>query len=82
MAEGEGAAEGGKSGAGGEENAADDDDDERRQGKKSKRANRLSVAELKRVVDRPDVVELHDANSADPKLLVHLKVRSSVLLTS
>ena len=43
--------------------------------KKSKKANRLTVAELKTIVDRPDVVELHDANATDPKLLVHLKVR-------
>lgn len=35
--------------------------------------NRLNIAELKQLVTRPDVVELHDANSADPKLLVALK---------
>lgn len=38
-----------------------------------KAANRLSIAELKQLVAKPDVVEYHDANSHDPKLLVHLK---------
>jgi len=38
-----------------------------------KARNRLSIAELKQLVAKPDVVEFHDANSADPKLLVHLK---------
>ncbi|CAM9213640.1 unnamed protein product [Chrysoparadoxa australica] len=43
----------------------------------SKRArklkSRLSVAELKQLVKRPDVVEAHDVTAADPKLLVGLK---------
>ena len=34
---------------------------------------RLSVAELKRLVARPDVVEAHDVTAADPRLLVFLK---------
>lgn len=38
-----------------------------------KAMSRLSIAELKQLVERPEVVEFHDANSADPKLLVHLK---------
>ena len=38
-----------------------------------KAASRLSIAELKQLVAKPDVVEYHDANSHDPKLLVHLK---------
>jgi len=42
--------------------------------KARKKANRLSVAELKQLVNRPDVVEAHDVTSADPKLLVSLKV--------
>lgn len=36
--------------------------------------NRLSVAELKQLVNRPDVVEMHDVTARDPKLLVYLKV--------
>ncbi len=41
--------------------------------KKRKLASRLSVAELKQLVPRPDVVEAHDVTSADPRLLVYLK---------
>merc|ERR1712241_1640310 len=56
------------------------DDDEPKEGdvpKLSKRMlkkmNRLSVAELKQLVSRPDVVEMHDVTARDPRLLVHLK---------
>lgn len=41
--------------------------------KKLKKETRLSVAELKQLVTRPDVVEMHDVTARDPKLLVHLK---------
>eukprot|EP00823_Brevimastigomonas_motovehiculus_P003944 TRINITY_DN251_c0_g1_i1.p1 TRINITY_DN251_c0_g1~~TRINITY_DN251_c0_g1_i1.p1 ORF type:complete len:549 (-),score=249.12 TRINITY_DN251_c0_g1_i1:1129-2718(-) len=41
--------------------------------KERKMKNRLTVAELKQLVERPDVVESHDSNSSDPKLLVWLK---------
>ncbi|ESO01355.1 hypothetical protein HELRODRAFT_100627 [Helobdella robusta] len=41
--------------------------------KKLKKLNRLTVAELKQLVSRPDVVEMHDVTSRDPKLLVSLK---------
>ncbi|XP_074662695.1 uncharacterized protein LOC141915170 isoform X2 [Tubulanus polymorphus] len=41
--------------------------------KKLKKMNRLSVAELKQLVSRPDVVEMHDVTAQDPKLLVALK---------
>ncbi|XP_013928502.1 PREDICTED: splicing factor 3B subunit 2-like [Thamnophis sirtalis] len=41
--------------------------------------NRFAVAELKQLVARPDVVEMHDVTAQDPKLLVHLKAtRNSV----
>jgi len=47
--------------------------------KKLRRMNRLSVAELKQLVARPDVVEMHDVTAQDPRLLVHLKAtRNSV----
>ena len=36
--------------------------------------NRLTVAQLKQLVDRPDVVEMHDVTAQDPRLLIHLKV--------
>jgi len=41
--------------------------------KQKKKLTRLTVAELKQLVARPDVVEMHDANSANPRLLVYLK---------
>ena len=41
--------------------------------KKKKLMSRLSVAELKQLVQRPDVVEAHDVTSSDPRLLVYLK---------
>jgi len=41
--------------------------------RKLKKLSRLSVAELKQLVSRPDVVEMHDVTARDPRLLVHLK---------
>jgi len=41
--------------------------------KKKKLLSRLSVSELKQLVQRPDVVEAHDVTSSDPRLLVYLK---------
>jgi splicing factor 3B subunit 2 len=41
--------------------------------KKKKLMTRLSVAELKQMVPRSDVVEAHDVTSSDPRLLVYLK---------
>lgn len=35
--------------------------------------NRLSVAELKRLVKKPEVVEWADVTGTDPKLLVQIK---------
>ena len=42
--------------------------------KKLRKLNRLTVAQLKQLVERPDVVEMHDVTAQDPKLLIHLKV--------
>uniref|UniRef100_A0A8C8E0X6 Splicing factor 3b, subunit 2 n=1 Tax=Oryzias sinensis TaxID=183150 RepID=A0A8C8E0X6_9TELE len=58
---------------------SDDSDEEAKQDvpklskKKLRRMNRLTVAELKQLVARPDVVEMHDVTAQEPKLLVHLK---------
>ncbi|XP_068151497.1 LOW QUALITY PROTEIN: splicing factor 3B subunit 2 [Drosophila tropicalis] len=58
---------------------ADDDEDAQKADKeklskrKLKKLTRLSVAELKQLVSRPDVVEMHDVTARDPKLLVQLK---------
>jgi len=58
---------------------ADSEGGEKMSKKKLRRINRLSVAELKQLVSRPDVVEMHDVTALDPKLLVHLKAtRNSV----
>jgi splicing factor 3B subunit 2 len=57
----------------------DDDDDKGEETaptmskKKLRKLNRLSVAELKQLVTRPDVVEMHDVTARDPKLLICLK---------
>ncbi|KAH3853443.1 splicing factor 3B subunit 2-like isoform X2 [Dreissena polymorpha] len=56
-----------------------DDDGPKLSKKKLKKLTRLSVAQLKQLVTRPDVVEMHDVTAQDPKLLVHLKAtRNSV----
>lgn len=49
------------------------DDKERISKRKMKKLTRLSVAELKQLVARPDVVEMHDVTARDPKLLIQLK---------
>ncbi|CAI9787918.1 unnamed protein product [Fraxinus pennsylvanica] len=41
--------------------------------KKKKLQRRMKIAELKQISSKPDVVEVWDATSADPKLLVYLK---------
>ena len=62
-----------------EEEDQEDSDLPKMSKKKMKKMNRLSVAELKQLVSRPDVVEMHDVTARDPKLLVNLKAtRNSV----
>ncbi|XP_058461821.1 splicing factor 3B subunit 2 isoform X2 [Malaya genurostris] len=51
----------------------DKDEKERISKRKMKKLTRLSVAELKQLVARPDVVEMHDVTARDPKLLIQLK---------
>lgn len=47
--------------------------------RKQKKLQRLTVAELKQLVSKPEVVEWTDVTSDDPRLLVHLRcVRNSV----
>ncbi|KAG8467321.1 hypothetical protein KFE25_000637 [Diacronema lutheri] len=50
-----------------------EEDEEKASARKLRKELRLSVAELKRSTDRPEVVEQWDVTAADPKLLVHLK---------
>ncbi|KAK9778968.1 putative PSP proline-rich domain-containing protein [Seiridium cardinale] len=47
--------------------------------KKRKQLNKLSVAELKALVTKPEVVEWHDTSSADPRLLVQIKAQRNVV---
>ena len=42
--------------------------------RKQKKLSRLSVAELKQLVRKPEVVEWVDVTANDPKLLVQLKI--------
>eukprot|EP00800_Vazella_pourtalesii_P002583 TRINITY_DN12502_c0_g2_i1.p1 TRINITY_DN12502_c0_g2~~TRINITY_DN12502_c0_g2_i1.p1 ORF type:complete len:558 (-),score=156.00 TRINITY_DN12502_c0_g2_i1:65-1696(-) len=58
-----------------EEDSDDDMDKEKPKlsKKKIRKMNRLTVAELKQLVERPDVVEMHDVTAQDPRLLVYLK---------
>ena len=41
--------------------------------KKQRKLNRLTVAELKQLVKKPEVVEWTDVTASDPRLLLHLK---------
>lgn len=41
--------------------------------RKQKKMARLSVAELKQLVKKPEVVEWTDVSAADPRILLHLK---------
>jgi splicing factor 3B subunit 2 len=47
--------------------------------KKRKQMTKLSVAELKAAVKRPEVVEYFDTDAHDPKLLVHIKSYKNVV---
>jgi len=53
-----------------------EEDEDKNQGlsrKKARRLNRPSVAQLKQVVDKPEIVEWTDVAAADPTLLIHLR---------
>lgn len=47
--------------------------------KKRKMMNKLSIAELKALVKKPEVVEWHDTSSTDPRLLVQIKAQRNVV---
>ncbi|KAJ7585791.1 hypothetical protein C8J56DRAFT_788387 [Mycena floridula] len=59
-----------------DEQASDHEDDEEAKPlskKKARKINRLSVAALKSLVRKPEIVEWTDPSSPDPLLLLHLK---------
>ena len=67
----------------------DDDDNDNNENKKvlsnkmRKQLNRPSIAELKKAVERSDLVEEHDVNAPDPYLLIELKsMRNTVPVPS
>ena len=47
--------------------------------KKRKAANKLSVAELKALVKKPETVDWTDTSASDPRLLVHIKAYRNVV---
>ncbi|KAK2825689.1 hypothetical protein FQN49_007466, partial [Arthroderma sp. PD_2] len=47
--------------------------------KKRKQMNKLSVAQLKAMVRKPEAVEWTDADASDPRLLVHIKTYRNVV---
>lgn len=57
----------------------EDQDDDKKEDKpklskrKLKKLSRMTVAELKQKVNRPELVEMHDVTAKDPVLLLHLK---------
>ncbi|KAI1136760.1 DUF382-domain-containing protein [Hypoxylon sp. FL0543] len=67
-----------------EDNEIPDEEEERNaqpklSKKKRKMMNKLSIAELKALVSKPEVVEWHDTSSADPRLLVQIKAQRNVV---
>jgi splicing factor 3B subunit 2 len=61
----------------------DEDEEEETKKKLSKRArkemNKLSIAELKAMVKKPELVEWTDVSSSDPRLLVSIKANKNVV---
>lgn len=58
----------------------DEDEGEAKLSKrKRKEMNKLSVAELKAMVRKPEIVEWTDTSAPDPRLLVHIKAHRNVV---
>jgi splicing factor 3B subunit 2 len=47
--------------------------------RKRKELNKLSVAELKAMVRKPEIVEWTDTSASDPRLLIHIKAHRNVV---
>ncbi|KAI1474370.1 DUF382-domain-containing protein [Daldinia eschscholtzii] len=67
-----------------DDNDLPDEEDERNtqpklSKKKRKMLNKLSIAELKALVKKPEVVEWHDTSSSDPRMLVQIKAQRNVV---
>ncbi|KAJ1731908.1 hypothetical protein LPJ61_002302 [Coemansia biformis] len=63
----------GGTGSSAESELSDDDQSAPKASRKQKRLNRITVAELKQRVSRPEVVEWTDTSAQDPELLIALK---------
>ena len=57
----------------------DEDSQPKLSKKKRKKLNTLSIAELKALVQTPEVVDWHDVSSSDPRLLVVIKAQKNVV---
>ncbi|KAK3683705.1 hypothetical protein B0T22DRAFT_257496 [Podospora appendiculata] len=66
-----------------QEDGIPDEDEEAAQNqlskKKRKKLNKLSIAELKALVQNPEVVEWQDVSSSDPRLLVQIKAQRNIV---
>ncbi|KAK0634779.1 hypothetical protein B0T17DRAFT_611740 [Bombardia bombarda] len=57
----------------------EDEDADQMSKKKRKKLNKLSIAELKALVQNPEVVEWQDVSSSDPRLLVQIKAQRNIV---
>ncbi|KAJ5907986.1 hypothetical protein N7495_000668 [Penicillium taxi] len=57
----------------------DEEAEPRMSKKKRKEMTQLSVAELKAVAPKPDIVEWTDTSASDPRLLIHIKAHRNVV---
>lgn len=68
---------------GDDDNIQDEDEEEETKKKLSKKArkaaNKLSIAELKAIVRKPEIVEWTDTSAQDPRLLVNIKSARNVV---
>ena len=76
--------DGGINGGDGEEQEEDEEDEAaavhaRPSRRQHRLVSRLSLSELKALTDTPALVELHDTNSPDPRLLVALKAANNAV---
>ncbi|XP_009085299.3 splicing factor 3B subunit 2 [Serinus canaria] len=74
-----------KDGTRGTDGVSSEDEQEKKQEapklskKKLQRMKRFTAAEIKQLVARPELVEMHDVTAQDPKLLVHLKATQNLV---
>ncbi|GAM40645.1 U2 snRNP-associated protein [Talaromyces pinophilus] len=57
----------------------DEEEEPKMSKKKRKELTKLSIAELKALVQKPDLVEWTDTSAPDPRLLVHIKAHRNVV---